>query len=204
MSLALAILNLCCPSLSSFFPAGKSLHVEVCFVFGLYSFLWVGLVWCVTSLCCLFSLSFPLTFLKFLWSLSISVDYCPSCEIIRARALLHFLFFSRLSQYMASHNTPRNSERPPPQWDEKSRSINASSSAKSTGHNVDDHICSNKIVTDEKVECEICVKWYHFKCIQFSKGVVKIRTLLGIHWYCSQCDISSLITIKFKNFKIYE
>lgn len=89
----------------------------------------------------------------------------------------------------------------------KNRSGSASSSssmkgssqklkANSSGVN---HPCGScqKPVTDEGIECETCLSWFHFNCSKFNKETVKSLSIPGMHWYCPTCDqISGLIQDK--------
>ena len=80
---------------------------------------------------------------------------------------------------------------------DKKRSASASSGA---GVKSNDHNCGtcNMLVTIEGVECEICLKWHHYKCHKFNKDSAKALVLPGIHWYCPQCDHVNLNTIESK------
>lgn len=53
------------------------------------------------------------------------------------------------------------------------------------------HCCGTckKEVTDDCMECVICVKWYHAKCTKISKESLKlIESTSELHWYCVDCD----------------
>ena len=56
--------------------------------------------------------------------------------------------------------------------------------------------------TDNGLQCEVCEKWFHCKCIEVSEEAYKvISDTDALHWYCKACNVSvekSLAKIKAK------
>ena len=45
-----------------------------------------------------------------------------------------------------------------------------------------------KSVTDECIECSMCLKWYHRVCTKLSKKALKEKSSDDIYWYCRNCE----------------
>ena len=49
--------------------------------------------------------------------------------------------------------------------------------------------CSNKVSRSDKgIQCEICDKWWHAKCVKLSDEKYELMSDELIHWYCSNCN----------------
>lgn len=60
------------------------------------------------------------------------------------------------------------------------------------------HSCGtcDKLVSEEGIECEICITWFHYSCAKFNKESAKFLTIPGVHWYCLNCDHPNFKTIE--------
>jgi PHD-finger len=48
--------------------------------------------------------------------------------------------------------------------------------------------CGNKVVK-EAVECEVCERWFHIKCVGVAVGAYKVLGAeKSLHWFCKGCD----------------
>ena len=49
--------------------------------------------------------------------------------------------------------------------------------------------CNTKVLKkDSGMQCEICEKWWHAKCIGVPEEVYKVIQLDNFHWYCDECN----------------
>jgi len=49
--------------------------------------------------------------------------------------------------------------------------------------------CNAKVLKkDSGMQCEICEKWWHAKCIGVPEEVYKVIQLDNFHWYCNECN----------------
>lgn len=54
-----------------------------------------------------------------------------------------------------------------------------------------DEVCGEcgKEVVKEAVECEVCERWFHIKCVGVAAGTYKVLGAeKSIHWFCKGCD----------------
>lgn len=52
---------------------------------------------------------------------------------------------------------------------------------------------------DDGIEYEVCLKWFHARCVKISKELFKfIESTPGLHWSCGGCDRSG-----FKSSTVY-
>lgn len=42
--------------------------------------------------------------------------------------------------------------------------------------------------SEEAVECETCLKWFHLGCTGLTAGDLPTLQKIGVHWYCDSCD----------------
>ena len=79
-----------------------------------------------------------------------------------------------------------------------SNSSISGSGIKTSANKPTSHTCGacDKVVSEEGIECEICVTWFHYSCTKFSRELAKSLAIPGVHWYCVGCDHPNFKTIE--------
>lgn len=71
------------------------------------------------------------------------------------------------------------------------RSSSESQSAKKNKNGKNCRKCQVTIKqTDNSVECEVCLGWFHGGCVGMSVDVFEFLDIGGVHWFCGNCDLS--------------